>query len=289
MLNSLNHSIIVRYFLATGLLSMAVAIIYFSYSIIYTIDHAPEILASIDKTSIHVERALDEIEKVSDQIPPIIEQVDAIQKQLPRILDEIEADRLLVPEILKEVEQLRNQLPVIVGEVAAVRKQVPIIINEMEAYRLALPEVLAEVKAVRESLPPLLGRTEKLVEEAKGIGQKASEGAVKGVFTGIVKAPFSWMGSLGKNLFPKSGLAESDYAKVREITELALSAEIGSSHPWENTQTGFSGEAIALSEYKREDKTCRKIRELIYRKNRQLGNQDIEVCQNKDGGWELVE
>lgn len=283
------HQIVARYLLASGLIAIALALAYFSYSIVYAVDHIPTIIADIDRTSERVDRVLDEVDKVSELIPPIVAQADLLQQKIPLILAEAEAARRLVPDVLKELEQIRTQMPSILEEVQEVRKDLPAVLKEVESYRLLLPDVLQEVKAVRETIPPTLDRTEKLIEQAKAAGQKASEGAVQGVLTGIFKAPFSWMKSIGQTLFPKLSLSDSDLNNIKEATELALQADVGLTQRWDNPTTKVSGKVTVISESTVKGQRCRRLGLVISTQSKQIGNRQITMCLQKDGDWELAE
>lgn len=268
------HQLVLRYLLAVGLILLAGSIIYFSYSVIYTVNRIPQIITQIESTSESINRATDGIDRIADHIPVIVEQVDKVQQRIPLILNEVEASRRLVPGILEEVEQ--------------VRLQIPSIINEMQAIRQDLPAVLEEAKAIRQMVPTTLDRADKLVGEVKNAGRKASEGAVTGVFTGIIKAPFSWMGNIGKSLFPKTNISADDQNKIKDAIEKALNAEVASTHRWNNTDTGTSGEVQVLAEELKEDSICRKLRVLFSRRSKQIGNREINLCRTETGGWQLI-
>lgn len=294
------HQIISRYLMSFGIVLLGGALIYFSYSIIYTVDRAPQIIADIDKASERIDRVLDEVRVVSDQIPVIVKQVDLIQEKIPLILAEVKENRLLVPDIINEVELVRLQVPVVLNEVGQVRQQIPLmlkeikavrqelpaVMNELEAYRKLVPDVLAEVAAVRESVPPTLDRAEKLAKEVRKAGQEASEGAVMGLFSGIIKLPFTMFENIG-NKFKKVSLSDSDIRSIRDAAARALKGDVGSRHVWSNPDTRKSGEIEVISESEEDDRLCRELAITVKNKGKVLEKQSSDVCRNDVGEWEL--
>lgn len=270
-----NHQTITRYLLAMSFFAIAMAIAYFAHALIFTTQRLPAVVENIDSMATRLDQVLDELDRVNTQIPPIIDQLDKWQGHVPAILAEVKASREAVPAVLDEVKQVRQQVPAVLAEVQAVRQE--------------LPAILQETAALREMIPPVLEQANVLITEAKGAGKKASEGAVKGVFTGIIKLPFTLLGGLGKNLFPKSGLAEGDYELIKAKTEEALTAGVGSVHKWENSASGFSGEVHVLSESMVDGDLCRQLRQLVKQEAEQLGDKIITLCRNEKSEWKLVD
>ncbi|MCW8933985.1 MAG: RT0821/Lpp0805 family surface protein [Gammaproteobacteria bacterium] len=280
------HHIITRYLMSAGIISLGAGLIYLSYAIMYTVKQVPDTFAEIDKAGERIDRVLDEVKLVSDQVPLIIEQVDLLQKKIPSILAEVKENRLLVPGIVKEVEQLRLQVPLILNEVKAIREEMPVILSELEAYRKLVPDVLTEVAAVREIIPPTLDRAERLAQEVRSAGQEASEGAVLGLFSGIIKLPFKMFGGI-KEKFETAKLSDSDVDKIRQASINALQANIGTTHKWTNTDSKHSGEVKVVSETSDDGKHCRKLNITVNKNNRQIDSQNTQVCQLDNGEWKL--
>jgi len=272
--------------MSTGLILLGGALTYFSYAIIYTVNQVPEIIEAIDKTSVRTDRVLDEIVKISDQIPPIVEQADLLQQKIPLILAEVKASRLIVPDVLNEVGQVRQQVPHILAEVKSVKEELPKIMGELEAYRKLMPVVLAEIAAVREIIPPTLDRAESLAKEVSKAGQEASEGAVMGFFSGIIKLPYKMFNGV-KDKFTSTDLSDSDIQEMRSAVIVAMQSEIGSRHNWKNPASGHSGEVVVISENTNEDKRCRKLRITVRKQNKQIESRNTEVCKQDDGEWKL--
>jgi len=280
------HQIIARYLVATGLIFLGGALIYFSYAIIYTVNQVPEIIEAIDKTSVRVDRVLDEITIISEQIPPVVEQADLLQQNIPLILAEVKSSRILIPDVLNEVELTRQQIPLILAEVKAVQEALPKVMNELEAYRKLMPDILAEMAAVREIIPPTLDRAESLAKEVSKAGQKASEGVVMGFFSGIIKLPFKMFDGV-KDKFTSADLSNSDVHEIRGAVIVALQSEIGSRHNWKNPDSKHTGVIEVISENTIEGKYCRKLSITVSKHNKQIESRNTEVCQQDDGEWEL--
>jgi len=280
------HHVITRYLMSTGIISLGIGLVYLSYSIVYTVDRIPDTLAEIDKAGERIDRVLGEVRVISGQVPLIIEQVDLLQKKVPLVLAEVEANRLLVPDILREVQQVRLQVPLILTEVKAVRETLPALLTEVEAYRVLMPDVLNEVAAVREIIPPTMDRAEVLASEIRSAGQEASEGAVMGLFSGIIKLPFKMFGGIQEK-FKKADLSDADVQEIRQASIIALQAEVGSIHKWNNPDTQHSGEVVVLSETHNEGKHCRKLSITVSKSNKKLDSQTTQVCQLDGGEWEL--
>jgi len=280
------HHILTRYLMSVGLISLGAGLIYLSYAIIYMVKHVPDTFAEIDKAGERIDRVLDEVKVVSDQVPLIIEQVDLLQEKIPSVLAEVKENRLLVPGIVKEVEQVRLQVPLILTEVKAIRQELPVILSELEAYRKLVPDVLTEVAAVREIIPPTLDRAEGLAREVRSAGQEASEGAVMGLFSGIIKLPFKMFGGI-KEKFETAKLSDSDVQKIRQASITALQADIGSTHKWINPDSKHSGEVKVLSEANDDGKHCRNLNITVNKNNKKIDSQNTQVCQFDNGEWKL--
>src|SRR5690606_4339368 len=97
-------------------------------------------------------------------------------------------------------------------------------------------EVIREIALTREAIDPTLDRLDAMIERARSTGRKASEGAVTGVFSGILAAPFRILGGIGSSL---AGLTREE-AKHFSEEELAEYARMGSAI----LETGEQGESI---------------------------------------------
>jgi hypothetical protein len=177
--------------------ALAAAIVYFAWQLALINDKIPAITGSVDQ--------------VSQQIEPVLAEVREIRQEIHQL-------QSLVPPILTEVGAVRQQIPAVVAEVAQVRAQIPPLLATADQAIIALnttrddvvplvPLALDEIRLTRESIEPTLDRVEYMVDDAFSkadsailsagdAGKKASEGAVSGFFTGLIKLPFQLVGTL---------------------------------------------------------------------------------------------
>ena len=269
---------IATYTLAVSLFSLAAAFVYFTIGLTRLANQAPAILDGIEKTSKQIEPVLKEVYKIRELIPPIVTEVTEIRKQIPDILHEVEQARILVPPIMEEVKLTREAIPSILVEVKKSRE--------------AIPPILVEVKKTREAIPTMLTKADNLVNNAGNIVKKSSEGAVSGVLTGIIKAPFKLIGGAGKSLFGQHSnkLTEQDN-QLSEATALRVlsSEKTGETESWNNTDSGNKG-VITLKEIKTiENQQCKVVNYIIYIKNSESINDNITACLNDENKWGIIE
>ncbi|CAH0990931.1 hypothetical protein SIN8267_01032 [Sinobacterium norvegicum] len=292
-------------FLSLSIICLSAALAYFSYTVIRTLEAAPQlihqaqdaakvidpILSEVTTVTTLIPQIIEEVALVRAQIPPILQQVEAIQRQIPEILTEIEKTRAVIPSILAETEQVRLTIPPILSEVAGVRKQIPSMINESAGYRALIPHILAEVEATREMVPVTLNKTEYLIAEARVAGQEASEGAVTGFFTGIIKAPFKMVsGASSKMMAISKNLNDEDVALLTgTVEDLINQGNIGQSKTWSNKKSGVSGTTTLARQYKKDGKQCRVITLTAAKANKQLENTERTICVDQTGEWKIIE
>lgn len=282
---------IATYTLAVSLFSLAAAFVYFTIGLTHLANQAPAILDGIEKTSKQIEPVLKEFYKIRELIPPIVTEVKEIRKQIPDILHEVKQVRTLVPPVLEEVKLTREAVPPILVEVKKTREAVPPILVEVKKTREAVPPILVEVKKTREAIPAMLTEVDNLLNNAGNIVKKSSEGAVSGVLTGIIKAPFKLIGGAGKSLFGghSNKLTEKD-RQLSEATALRIlsSVNIGKTESWSNPDSGNNG-VITLKEIKTiSNRQCKVVNFTINIKNSDPVNDDITACLNDENKWEVL-
>lgn len=289
-----------RWLIPIAYICLSLGLGYFSYSIVYAVRQAPDIIAGFDKVARRIEGSLIEVNKVSELVPPLLVQVEQIQKQIPMILAEVQAGRELVPDILNEFSMARLQIPPVLAEVEAVRKTlpaivqeleeyralVPVLLDELQAYRKLAPELLAEVEAVRLLVPISFDRADILVASAQKAGQQASEGAVVGILSGIIKAPLTLVGGLGKP-FKSKELVDSDIVYVKRAANVALQQGVGGISKWSNPESRHHGEVTVLSEARRGKTPCRRLKLKINLGKKNIETRETEVCEDDQGNWHL--
>jgi uncharacterized protein YoxC len=283
------------YVLALSLFCLAGALIYFSLKVSEVTQSLPAILDSVEQTSAKIEPVLEEVNEIRDLIPPILEEVKQTRLLVPPILEEVRKTRETIPPILEEVEQTRKQIPAIIEEVAATRKQIPAVLDEVAATREIIPSVLGEVEKTREALPAMLDKADKIVAGAGEVGKKASEDAVAGVFTGIIKAPFKIVGNMSKSIFGSlgegvKGVSDDDRNIITKLSnELLVSGVVGDSRSWENPKNG-NKETVTLVNTKVIDgRECKVLHVEVFSAKKQLINEDLTACMKDNSEWEVIE
>jgi surface antigen len=214
-----------------------------------------------------------------------------LANQAPAILEGIEKTSKQIEPVLNEFYKIRELIPPIVTEVTEIRKQIPKILNEVEQVRILVPPILVEVKKTREAIPTMLTKADNLVNNAGNIGKKSSEGAVSGVITGIIKAPFKLIGGTGKSLFKSQShkISDKDRQLIEETALRVLSsANVGETQNWNNPNSGNNG-VITLKEIKTIDKRqCSVLTLSINIKNSKSLKEKITSCLNDENKWELL-
>lgn len=288
--------------MALAILCLGLGLCYFGYAIIYTVRQAPVIISELDKVGTRIDRVLDTAGRLGPQLEPVLQQVKSLQQQIPLVLKEVEANRLLLPSVLKQVSMTTAQVPPILAEMQAVRKVLPDVLKELESYRLLVPglqeellayrmmtpKILAETKAVRLMVPQTMDRADSLVANMQLAGKKASEGAVVGVISGILKAPLSLAGSLGKT-FQSRGVTDKDIRFIKEAAGSALSKPMGEVSRWNNPPSKHSGLISVISERVVDGRRCRTLEMTIARSGRQIEKRTSELCLTGEDEWKIVE
>jgi len=297
------------YTLAFSQFSLAAALIYFTIEISGIVIQIPDILSSVEKTSEKINPIVSEIGKVREQIPLILKEIEEVRKQIPPVLDEVKELRQQLPAILVEVKEVREQIPAVLVEVKEIRQQVPLVLTEVKLYRqqiplildeveevrILVPDILTEVASMREAIPPMLVQGERMIREARTAGKEASEGAVTGVFTGIIKAPFKLVGGLGRSMFGSSshdiaGFTEGDKNLAGNIAVTILEhGKLGEKLTWANPESGNDGTITFFETKKIDGKECRVFRNVVRIAGNEKINNNITACQNKDSEWDMIE
>jgi surface antigen len=266
-----------RLFFSFSLVCLAGAIAYFSYALIQAVDELPELLDQVDEAAAFMGPVLQEAESITALIPSIVEEVAQVREQIPAILAEVGALRLELPAILAEVEKTRESIPPILAEVEQVRQ--------------AIPPVIAEVANVREQLPSTMDRAERLIAEASSAGKQASEGAVTGFFTGIVKAPFKMVSGASSSVFKTAGsMSQGD---IKLLTDSALmrlnNAKVGSVERWGNQKSAVGGEITVVKEYSVAGRLCRVLSFTIVNKGKLQESNESAACLDENNEWVVSE
>ncbi|MDF2179893.1 hypothetical protein P2G88_16695 [Aliiglaciecola sp. CAU 1673] len=241
-----------------------------------------------------IPRAIIEVEKTARQIEALIAEAEQLRAPVPDILQEVSLTREQVPLILQEIAAVRQHFPAILEEINAINHHIPGVLAEAEAVRLMVPSILDEVETTREALPPMLSQADNIVREAKQIGKVATEGAVTGVLSGIVKMPFEFLGGLGKALFNSgvtetAAITEQDLALLRKNTAILLQTDRAiNALSWSNPQSGRSG-VISQKQYiPAEGEMCRLLNYQIKQHDTNTIDKDVTFCLDQEANWKPV-
>ena len=304
--------LLASYLLSLSLFALAGSIVYFTYQVAMVSKQIPEILQRIDMTSEKIEPVITEVAQIVDLVPPILKEIEETRKLVPPILKEVEQTRKMIPSILLEVEQTRKQIPAVLKESEAIRGELPAVLasadkasaavadvsKQVEATRPLIPEVLKEVETTRESIPPMMDRADQLIEKARVAGKEASEGAVTGIFSGIIMAPFALVGDAGKSITGMTDEEAKNYTKkdfqLNQQASLILlnNGSKGDEQKWNNPESGNRG-VLVLSdiysdgEYLEID--CRTLNITFYKDGKSDKEKSRSLCKNEDGKWALDE
>lgn len=264
------------YIFSASIFCLAGALIYFTYVISQVGSQLPVILSGIEKASVNAKPVIEEIYKIRDLISPVTSEITELRKQIPPVLEEVKQTRELVPPLLVEIKKTRELTPFILEEVKKTRE--------------AIPAILEEVKLTRELVPKMLVKGEKIVKEARLIGKETSEGAVTGIFSGIVKAPFKLIGGMfGSFNLDVDGITKKDTELALKAATAALTSEkIGEPYSWSNPDSGNNGVITAKEKKVINNRDCRLLTFATTVIDNKPVKGNITACLNEDGEWEEV-
>jgi len=289
---------------AIGLLSLAAAIIFFSFEVQQLRKQLPTILNQVDET----------VQRVS----PIIDELSTLQKFLPQIIEQSQGYQQLIPEVLARIDIINQQVPIITNEVSIISQSIAPILKQTETWRLELPMllkrvdetnktiastnlqieqllptiplILAESEALRNDIPVMLSEADTLIEKAEQAGQNASKGVVTGFVGGILSTPFSLIGKLSENTIKilrfqdPDTLSKQDKQFYNQAMNRLMKKPIeGNSQSWKNVNTGNKG-TITISEVvQKEQQSCYQfISQFVIAEGDDQGSHELatEACKD---------
>lgn len=290
-----------RYAIAVSVLCLAASITYFAQQLsslekvaetlaVYR-DVAPELVAEVASISEKIPSVVDEVAAVRAEIPAVVAEVTAVRAQIPAVLDEVSAlRRETIPAVLVEIDALRKTtIPAVLDESQSLRSDtIPMVVTESTALReQTIPALLSEVKITREQMPELLAQAN---EVARSAGRNASEGAVSGFFTGLVRAPLNIASGVSESMFKGKSLTEIDKQMLTEASHKVLAKDyLEAKEVWENTASGRRGEVTISAMSVADDERCRTLSFNGYHKRKSLGATNVNVCHDAKGVWTIVE
>jgi len=292
--------------LSAALFSLAVAICYFGYQLaqissqfvlveqaLATVDRQlPQILQESQEIRKQVASTTQVVEGISQQIPAILNQLDQTTQTLADYEGHVPSVVEQVASINTNVAQFTPHIPELLASTRQMSKTIDDTNETMRQITPLVPEVLEEVATTREELPGLLDRVDTLVANAKDIGSKTTQGAVSGIFTGILRAPVDLLGSLASPFtqqFDKSTtevLKEEDYFQLNQAIERAWQLETDNQPVSWQTKNDNRGNVTIV---KRTSENCFVARISIQVKNkkkRKADTREIAMCRTKKGTFE---
>ncbi|MCU7806431.1 MAG: hypothetical protein KZQ73_00960 [Candidatus Thiodiazotropha sp. (ex Semelilucina semeliformis)] len=300
---------VATYILAVSIISLAFAIVFFTLELSQIRGDLPAILQQIESTSEKIEPVvvemgeirnlvppiLNEVAEARQQIPAILKEMAELRKEVPSVLEEIESIRLLVPELLTQADLVRKEVPSILKSIDDVSRSVTLSAKEVKAIRPLVPVIMSEIEAVRKEIeatrhiiPGTMDRLESIVEKADEAGQKASEGAVSGIFTGIIKAPFKTLSGIGRTASGKTPLSDEDILKATAAAISLTAQEVGSTKAWANPSTGHKGTFTLLKNTKENSSECQSLKHQVWNGNTSLYEKQLKICRGSgQSEWEL--
>ncbi len=311
--------------------AIAAAIIYFAYQLAQINDNVAVVTQSVDQVSQHIEPALEEVKAIRVEIaqvrklvPDVLAEVAEVRKQIPLVVAEVAEVRQQIPLVVAEVTEVRQQIPTIIAQLESIKQQIdpilqrvdkivdvvddtqqqiPQIISTADNAIVAINDTREEIKLTRESINPALDRVDELVEDAyfkaqdaittaEGAGKKASEGAVSGFFTGLIKLPFKLIGSLASPIVDTLDvnvarkLTEKDIELLAEAGTRAIKSQgTGKERRWDNPSSKNSGSITITRRYQLQDLECVEARVRISHKGKQIGDDQEKFCLNEKNEW----
>jgi len=283
------------YLSAFSMLMLAAALVYFTIELVSITRQIPEILQTVESTSEKIGPVIEEIAEIRDLVPPILKEIEETRKVVKPAINEYAKTNEQIPRILDEVEATRKTLPKVLKTADNASHAVVTISKEIKATRPLVPKVLAEIEKTRESIPPMMDRADKLVANARDAGKEASEGAVSGMFSGILMAPFALVGDAGKKLVGSddeaaSKLTEKDYTAVETVSnELLELGKVGNEKTWQNKESGSSGtvKLVDINGDAEDDGECRTLRIVVKYKNDTIQDKNTVMCKGSNGKWDF--
>lgn len=276
MLNDLTVSekaqLLGKTFIAIGLLTLGLAIAYFSYQLDLTRRDLPELLTQIESTS--------------QKLGPALQEVDAVRELIPPILEESKAIRNTIDATVNETAKLREALPPIIASSSNAIDKVDGVATRIEPH---IKPTLEEVKQTRLALPGIIDKADQMVRRVEKVGKDVGKGGVLG---GIITAPFKLIGGAGKaltstiGLDKKASLTAVDDRLAQEATDAVLkTGKPGNKQNWKNPESGNQGSVLWLSGTEQNGQACVALRYSVTPKDKKSHVVDVNLCQQKDGSW----
>ena len=308
--------------------ALAAAIFYFAFQLYQINQNVPAISQSIERVSRQVKPSLEEVQfilkeiaEIRKLIPSLLERVDqsvavldATQRQIPQIISATEKALVVIDETQQRIPKILSTVENAVAVLNQTQQQIPQITNTADNAIAALnqtrdealpyiPLALEEVRLMRKTIEDSLDRIEILIADANDMalnailqagdaGKKASEGAVSGFFTGLIKLPFKLVGTLASPIVKTidadvaKKLTEKDLELIATASNKAVEAKkIDRAWKWNNPKSGNSGSLTITRKYEIRGHVCVEVEVRVSIKGRVKMNEPDYLCLNKDKKW----
>ncbi|MDN3637452.1 hypothetical protein QWY82_01405 [Simiduia curdlanivorans] len=279
-----------RLVLAASLFCLAFALAYFAWQVRQVVTAVQLLEPYLPALLEESERWRGEVNKsvtlAETEVPKVLASWQSTQTYLnestPATLEEVAAMRQSLdkqlPLVLAQVQALDAQLPKVLAEVAAVRAAIPAVLD-------SIPPVLAESQALRQEVPLMLTQAENLVDKAGVAGKKASEGAIKGMFSGVLKMPFDLLLGASELLIGGEKLTDADIAAITQTADSVLARrQLGLAESYQ-VKTGLSGTVTLESWFQENNQQCAKLSVFGERKNKNGNRILFSACPDGKQGW----
>lgn len=279
--------IVSRLTLSLAIFMMSLSILYFSW-VIYSVNASiPMVADKIEQASNAVNSAVNQVNTLSNDISAGLIEFEKINALIPKILSESAEVRSQTNLVLLKASEFNDRIPSLLDESRNIRESIPLILEDIARTRDTVDKSMAELRRLREEIPGLMADANALIEKADKAGIKASEGAVSGVFTGIVKAPYNII----RNVVIKEGSGTRELT-VRDrsiltgtVKKLLRNDTLGERLKFENEVTNLTGFVELVSQSSEENEPCRSVR-IVIGKSYDLTKR---ICQDADKQWYLYD
>lgn len=263
-----NKSSAASYVLSASICMLAGSFCYMAYTVADFTKEVPGFVKQMSDLNENGKKGLEylptadkRIVEVNATLADITKELEGVRKLTPDVMKEFAKTREMVPSVLKRVDkaqeqfdQMHKDMPMVLETIKEVNGSVSLMAKESANFRPVLGEFSSQIKQTRAEIPTYFREAHGLIEAADQVGSKASEGAVAGIFSGILKSPFNVVKSF---VTGKKELTEQDHAMIKEAGRQTLRS--GEKSFWDNQKSGSRGSVSAGDEYKHKGQICRAL------------------------------
>jgi len=277
------YALISRFAFSFALLSLSLSVFYFAWVIKTVHGSIPLVAQQTKSTTNAVNLMAERIGLVSSQTSDALLEFKTFNALIPEILLESSKAREESAGAMREFSAFRQHVPAILQESERIRETLPSLLKESEHVRYTVSTAIAELQEARQSLPRMIAEVDSLIGRANHLGAKASEGAVSGVLTGLVKAPYAMIRNIafsGKNQ-GRALTEEQHYSLINKIESVLQSGKVG-----ENISLKQPNGYVELVDKSiKDDEMCHSVRIVLDT----YYDQMKEICKNSEGQWYLID